>query len=311
MTPGGDTMPGESRSLEGRSTGLACWLTVVLALSAVAGQQPPGPQSSTEATRTLAPLLLVPPAELLRADQSVPREDANSRAAHLQLLEKARSGRIDVYFVGDSIVRRWGATDYPNLLANWTANFYGWNAANFGWGADRTEHILWRLQQGELDNVHPKVIVLLAGTNNVGIGPTGESKVADVVRGLKAIRDVCRQKAPGAVLVITGILPRNDRMTLMPDIIRINDDLARLAEGRSVRYLNVNDRLADQEGRLFEGMMNDGLHPTIKAYQIWADALKPILTEILGPPAATDHAPPPTGDPAAATRKEGLPVAPR
>ncbi len=76
--------------------------------------------------------------------------------AHAQLLEKARAGRIDVYFVGDSIARRWGATDYPELLANWRQNFFGWNAADFGWGADRTENILWRLENGELDGVNPE-----------------------------------------------------------------------------------------------------------------------------------------------------------
>src|SRR5689334_18230927 len=76
------------------------------------------------------------------ADRAAPRTDANSLTAHAQLLEKARTGRIDVYFVGDSIVRRWGALDYPELLANWNANFFGWNAGNFGWGADGTQNIL-------------------------------------------------------------------------------------------------------------------------------------------------------------------------
>ena len=83
--------------------------------------------------------------------------------------QKRKQGRIDVYFEGDSITRRWGATDYPQLLENWKKNFFGWNAADFGWGADRVENILWRLENGELDGVNPKVIVLLAGTNNVGI----------------------------------------------------------------------------------------------------------------------------------------------
>jgi hypothetical protein len=87
--------------------------------------------------------------------------------AHQELLAKAAKGGIDVYFLGDSIVRRWGALDYPDLLANWTQNFFGWNAANFGWGADRIEHILWRLEQGELDGVHPRVVVIRPGTNNV------------------------------------------------------------------------------------------------------------------------------------------------
>jgi hypothetical protein len=96
------------------------------------------------------------------------RTDKNSQLAHERLLAKRKQGRIDVYFEGDSITRRWGATDYPQLLENWKKNFFGWNAADFGWGADRVENILWRLENGELDDVNPKVIVLLAGTNNVG-----------------------------------------------------------------------------------------------------------------------------------------------
>ncbi|HWW87595.1 MAG TPA: tetratricopeptide repeat protein, partial [Vicinamibacterales bacterium] len=80
------------------------------------------------------------------ADRASPRTDQNSWIAHAQLVEKAKQGKIDVYFEGDSIVRRWGALDYPELLANWRANFFGWNVADFGWGADRTENILWRLE---------------------------------------------------------------------------------------------------------------------------------------------------------------------
>ena len=221
--------------------------------------------------------------------------------AHAQLLEKARAGRIDVYFVGDSIARRWGATDYPELLANWRQNFFGWNAADFGWGADRTENILWRLENGELDGVNPKVIVILAGTNNIGSQPGGAGKVADITRGLTAILERCRQRAPQATIVLTAIFPRNDNMDVMPEIDQVNANLARLADGRNVRYLNVNDKLADKDGRLLAGMMNDRdkLHPTLAGYQVWADGLKPILTELLGPPASTDQAPPPTGDPSA------------
>jgi lysophospholipase L1-like esterase len=234
------------------------------------------------------------------ADRPVPREDENSTLAHAQLLEKARMGRIDVYFEGDSIVRRWGATDYPELLANWRANFFGWNAADFGWGADRTQNILWRLENGELDGVNPKIVVLLAGANNIGSTPGDERKVADITRGLRAIVEVFRRKAPAAAVVLTAIFPRNDNMGVMPEIDRVNANLATMADGVKIRYVNINDKLADKNGRLFDDMMNpDTLHPTIRAYQIWADALKPIFTDILGPPAATDLAPPPTGDPSA------------
>jgi len=241
------------------------------------------------------------PAPSIPADQPQSRTDQNSLTAHSQLLEKARKGGIDIYFEGDSITRRWGATDYPELLANWKQNFFGWNAADFGWGADTIQNILWRLNNGELDGVQPKIIVLLAGTNNVGrTMPVGgdDAKVADITKGLKATLDILRVKAPNATIILTAIFPRNDNMAVMGTINKINSNISRFADGRKVRYLNVNDKLADKDGKLFEGMMNsDNLHPTIKGYQVWADGLKPIFTELLGPPAATDHAPPPTGDP--------------
>jgi lysophospholipase L1-like esterase len=239
-----------------------------------------------------------------QADRAAPRTDQNSIEAHRQLIDKARRGGIDVYFTGDSIVRRWGATDYPDLLANWQQNFFGWNAANFGWGADQAQNVLWRLENGELDGVNPKIVVVLAGTNNLGATPYSPSRVDDVTRGLTAIVDVCRRKAPAASIILTAIFPRNDDMALLPEIERINTNLARLADGVTVRFLNVNDKLADKDGRLFEGVMNerDKLHPSVKGYQVWADALKPIFRELLGPAAGTDHAPPPTGDPSARGR---------
>jgi len=259
-------------------------------------------QTPAPATETATNTAVAAPRGRGGADKPAPRRDANSQLAHEQLLEKARKGGIDIYFEGDSITRRWGATDYPDFLANWKQNFFGWNAANFGWGADSIQNILWRLENGELDGVNPKIIVVLAGINNVGTQPGGDEKVEDITRGLKAIVDVCRTKAPDATIILTGIFPRNDNMAVIPTINKINDNLAKMADGKKIRYLNVNDKLADTEGKLFEGMSKDRLHPTVKGYQVWADGLKPIFTELLGPPAKTDHAPPPTGDPSATSR---------
>jgi lysophospholipase L1-like esterase len=250
-------------------------------------------------------LAVVPAATLCaQADRPAARTEGNSLLAHAQLLEKARKGGIDIYFEGDSITRRWGATDYPDLLANWRQNFFGWNAADFGWGGDTVQNILWRLDNGELDGVNPKVIVLLGGTNNVGRVAQrdgDEAKAADITSGLRAILRTMQAKAPGATIIVTGIFPRNDNIALMATIDEINSNLANLADGKKIRYLNVNDKLAGQDGQLFEGMMNAGdkLHPTVKGYQVWADALRPIFTELLGPPGKEDHAPPPTGDPSA------------
>jgi lysophospholipase L1-like esterase len=244
-----------------------------------------------------------PTAWELPADQPVFRTDANSLVAHSQLLAKAKQGGIDVYFEGDSITRRWGALDYPELLANWKQNFFGWNAADFGWGGDRTQNILWRLENGELDGVNPKVVVLLAGTNNLGdrAAPGGAPANADdVTRGLQAVLRVIQEKAPAATIIVVGIFPRNDNMAFMPVIDKINRSLSEMAYGKKIRYLNINDKLTDSNGRLRDGMFNaDKLHPTVRTYQVWADALKPMLTERLGPPAAQDRAPTPTGDPSA------------
>jgi lysophospholipase L1-like esterase len=238
------------------------------------------------------------------ADVAAPRTDANSKIAHEDLLRKRTQGRIDVYFEGDSIARRWGATDYPDFLANWRSNFTGWNVGDFAWGADRTENILWRLQNGELDGVHPKVVVLLAGTNNVGSRPGGPEKVTDVTRGLQAIVNTFRRQVPEATIILTAIFPRGDNPAVNAEINAINDNLEKWVDGKKVRFLNINDKLVDQEGNLVEGMLNpqDHLHPTLEGYQVWADALKPMLTELLGPPASTDQAPPPTGDPSARGR---------
>src|SRR5262249_347149 len=118
---------------------------------------------------------------------------------------------------------------------------------------------------------------------------------------LQAVIRVMQSKAPRAVIILMGIFPRNDNMEVMPEIDRINARLAKMADGRRIRYLNINRTLADPDGSLHDGMMNptDKLHPTVNGYQVWADALKPLLTELLGPPAREDHAPAPTGDPSA------------
>src|SRR5450432_707686 len=177
-----------------------------------------------------------------QGDRPVARTDENSQIAHEQLLRKAKQGRIDIYFEGDSITRRWGATDYPQLLENWRQNFFGWNAADFGWGADRIENILWRLENGELDGVNPKIIVLLAGINNVGTVPGDDAKVDDITRGITAVVDICQRKAPDATIILTGIFPRNDNLAVIPTINKINGNLARFADGKKVRCLNVNDK---------------------------------------------------------------------
>jgi lysophospholipase L1-like esterase len=233
-----------------------------------------------------------------------PRNDENSKKAHQQLVAKAKTGGIDLYFLGDSITRRWGCTDpvWSAMLAHWKASFFGWNAGNFGWGADGIQNMLWRIQNGELDGVNPKVIVILAGTNNIGSSPApseqaATEKVEAIVEGVRALVKTCQERAPKAKIILTAIFPRNDNKAVLPEIVRVNQGIAKLADGKNIVFLNVNDKLADPQGNLFEGVTVDRLHLSVKGYQVWAEGLKPLLTKFLGKPAKTDHAPPPTGDP--------------
>jgi lysophospholipase L1-like esterase len=269
---------------------------VLLALLAMAAGAPDGKAAEAGAGTPLRPL---------PADVPEPRTDANSLEAHRQLLEKRHRGRIEVYFIGDSITRRWGAAEprYRALLEHWQKSFHGWNAANFAWGADTTRNMLWRLDQGELDGVNPRVIVVMAGTNNLRVPADeadGERLAADVARGIAAILERCRRLAPEARIVLMGITPRTDDMRHLPVIRQVNARLAQMADGERIRFIDLWDRLADEEGRLYPGMTDpDLLHLALPAYEIWAQSLRPVLTEWLGPPAAQDHAPPPTGDPSA------------
>jgi lysophospholipase L1-like esterase len=161
------------------------------------------------------------------------------------------------------------------------------------------------LEHGELDGVNPKVIVILAGTNNVGRDPGDDAKVADITRGIRAVIDLCRKKAPRAIIILTAIFPRNENLAVVPTINRINENIAAFADGKKVRFLNINDKLAGPDGVLFDGVTVDKLHLSLKGYQIWADALKPLLRKILGPPSARDQSPPPTGDPSKSPVKKG------
>jgi lysophospholipase L1-like esterase len=149
--------------------------------------------------------------------------------------------------------------------------------------------------------VNPKVIVLLIGTNNVGRRPpvNENAKADDVADGVRAVLDTVRQKAPQAKIVLMGITPRNDggSTAVMPTIDKINARIAEFADGETILYLDINDKLADSDGKLFAGVTEDGLHLSVKGYQIWADALKPIFHNWLGHPAETDNAPPASGVP--------------
>lgn len=221
-------------------------------------------------------------------------------AAHGHLLKKARQGRIDLYFLGDSITRRWGCADpqYALFLAHWQGRFSGWNAGNFGWGGDTLANILWRIQNGELEGVHPKVIVLMGGTNDVGAAPDDPETPSRAVNGLRAVMRECRAHAPHARLILMGILPRADSLAAAEAVRRINAPLPELAQDFDAHFVDLTGDLCDEAGEIRPGMLDpDQLHAALPVYEAWADALEPILLAELGARAEVDLAPPPTADP--------------
>src|SRR5690606_29073491 len=162
--------------------------------------------------------------------------------------------------------------------------FHGWNAGNFAWGADTTGNMLWRLDNGELDGVNPRVIVVMAGTNNLArpVADAG-AMAADIARGIEAILRRCQSLAPQARIVLMGITPRGDVPEFQPVIEQVNARLARLADGQRVRFVDLKDRMTDANGKLLPGMTDpDQLHLALPAYEAWAAALRPILLEWLG-----------------------------
>ncbi|MEP4685794.1 MAG: endo-1,4-beta-xylanase, partial [Rhodopirellula bahusiensis] len=234
---------------------------------------------------------------------AIERTDWKSQTAHKHLLGKIRQGTIDVYFQGDSITRRWGATDYPKLLEHWNASFHGWNAANFAWGGDNTHNMLWRMRNGELKGVTPKLIVVQAGTNNLPWnGPASNAVVDDVVEGTITILNEFQQHSPDSEIVLTALFPRDQNPEVASAIKKINARTKAFAEQSDIRFININAKLTDSNGKFLPGYSGDGLHLEKPAYEVWASQLRPIFEEVLGPAAETDNAPPPTGDPGEAPK---------
>jgi lysophospholipase L1-like esterase len=221
--------------------------------------------------------------------------DATFMRLHNQYVAKAKAGNIDLYMEGDSITDFW----QHRHAKNWDRNFAGWRAADFGISGDRTEHVLWRLENGELDGVNPKAIVMLIGTNNLPANAVyGANTVEDTFGGVKAIVEKLKEKAPQAHILLLAVFPREDK-PLADKIAALNTMIATLDDGKQVKFFNINEQFTDADGKLLPGvMLRDHLHPDEKGYDIWADAMRPILVQWLGPPVPATAAPPATVPPA-------------
>ncbi|MDB6168402.1 MAG: GDSL-like Lipase/Acylhydrolase [Verrucomicrobia bacterium] len=217
-------------------------------------------------------------------DASAPfpgKDDGSFLARHAKFLERARAGPIGLLFLGDSITAHWA--NVPHI---WNAYFGQYAPANFGSASDATQNILWRIEHGELDGIHPRVVVLMAGTNN-----TAGNSATEIFSAEKKIVDLVLKKISGAKVLLLGILPRGVRRNKdgsidtgeerMRIIREVNAGLATLDDGAAVRFLDFGDRFLGQDGRIPFSLMPDQLHPSAAGYQLWADAMNPLLESMM------------------------------
>lgn len=206
----------------------------------------------------------------------VPRLDNKGwRERHESLKALAEKGDVDVMFIGDSITHRW--ENYGKGV--WDKELAPLKAGNFGIGGDRTQHVLWRLDNGELPAaLHPKVAVVMIGTNNAK-----DNKPAEVAAGITAIVDRLNAHDPKTRILLLAIFPRGAAATdkLRLKNTAVNALVAKLDGAKNVHYLDIGPKFLQPDGRLSQEIMPDLLHPEGKGYQIWADAVVPEIKKLL------------------------------
>jgi lysophospholipase L1-like esterase len=200
---------------------------------------------------------------------------------HEGFVEIAKQGGVDLLFLGDSITDGWRAKG-SNL---WAKCYQPRHAANFGISGDRTQHVLWRMENGELNGLKPKVVVLMIGTNNTGKERGGgqiRNTPPEVIEGVTAVVKGLRTRLPASKILLLAIFPRAEKdAPQRAEIAEINAAIAKLDDGKMVKFLDINQKFLAPDGTLPKDVMPDLLHPNAKGYQIWADAMEPTLAGML------------------------------
>lgn len=233
----------------------------------------------------LAALLGAQAAAPVVVDASAAIPKANNAAffeRHEAFLARGKAGPIGLLFLGDSITAGWSRRSEI-----WEKYFGAHQPANFGIGGDQTQHVIWRIENGELDGINPKVAVLMIGTNN-----TGGHTAPQIAAANKKIVSLIRTKLPDTKVLLLAIFPRgprtnregvviDDGVKRMSIIRDVNAELAKLDDGKNVRFLDIGAKFLGADGKIPMEIMPDQLHLSPAGYQIWADAMQPLLTEML------------------------------
>ncbi len=204
----------------------------------------------------------------------VPRQDEWWQKKHEQNLKdvkKAREGAgVDLIFLGDSITQGW------NENAVWKKYYGQRKALNLGIGGDQTQHVLWRLQNGEIEGLNPKALMLMIGTNNAG-----SSSADDIAEGVETIVAELRKDLPDTEILLLGVFPRGEKPNdTRKKLSEVNARISKLAGGK-VHYLDIGSAFVNPDGTISKDIMPDFLHLTERGYELWAAAVEPTLKKLL------------------------------
>lgn len=203
---------------------------------------------------------------------------------HKQVVDLIAKKPVDMIFIGDSITHMFGGIPKSQIARGsktWERYYGHRNAINMGFGWDRTQNVLWRLANGELKGIAPKVAVILIGTNNLtGTGNARQNSPDEIAQGVRAICNLIHKKSPECKIVLIGVLPRSPNH-FVKRIEEINQLLSPLDKEGHISLLNMWEQFADGEGLPKKELMKDSVHPNEAGYQVWAETMEPVLSKLL------------------------------
>lgn len=195
---------------------------------------------------------------------------------HDAVNERLKNGNVDLLFIGDSITHRWENTGRQF----WDAYYAPRNAVNMGFGGDRTQHVLWRLDHSNFEAISPKLAVLMIGTNNSNGNDNTAEEIAD---GIIAICQRLRTKLPMTKILLLAIFPRDPKPSVQRQKnIRASLSASRVADGKTIHYLDINSSFLTENEILTKDIMPDYLHPNKAGYKIWTEAIEPKVAQLMG-----------------------------
>ena len=212
--------------------------------------------------------------KLHSATKPVPRSGGWTKR-HQSFNKRVAQGNCDLIFIGDSITQGWEGRGKKV----WAKHYTKRNAVNLGIGGDRTQHVIWRLDNGNLHRIKPKAAVIMIGTNN-----SGSNSSQEIADGVEVIVKQLRKKLPETKVLLLGVFPRGaDKADKRRQVNEgANATFKKIADGKSVHYLDIGQKFLKEDGTLPRDIMPDLLHLSEKGYTIWAESIEAKLKELMG-----------------------------